>query len=51
MTGGAGLWLKSAMDSIGLRYTTAGVSGTNKLTKDEPRLIQQRYGDGVVTDA
>ncbi|WP_308586256.1 PLxRFG domain-containing protein [uncultured Desulfovibrio sp.] len=51
VTGGAGLWLKSAMDSIGLRYTTAGVSGTNKLTKDEQRLIQELYGDGVVTDA
>lgn len=46
--GGGQLWLKGAMDSIA--NDMSGGKG-RKLTDDERRMLQQLYGEKVITDA
>lgn len=51
VTGGGGHWLKSAMDTIGLTYSGKGLHGAKKLTAEETAMLQELYGNSVITDA
>lgn len=51
VTGGGGHWLKSAMDTIGLTYSGKGLHGAKKLTAEEAAMLQELYGNSVITDA
>ena len=51
VTGGGTLWLKSAMDTIGLSYSGKGLHGAKKLTDEEAAMLQELYGNSVITDA
>lgn len=51
VTGGGGHWLKSAMDTIGLTYSGKGLHGAKKLTDEEAAMLQELYGNSVITDA
>lgn len=51
VTGGGAQWIKGAMDTIGLKYSGTGVRGARKLTADEESMLQELYGDGIITDA
>ena len=50
VTGGGGHWLKSAMDTIGLTYSGKGLHGAKKLTAEEAAMLQELYGNSVITD-
>lgn len=51
VTGGGALWLKAAMDTLGLRFSGKGIAGAKKLTADELRMLEELYGAGVIADA
>ena len=51
VTGGGARWLKSAMDTIGLSYSGKGMEGARKLTAEEAAMLQELYGNSVITDA
>ena len=53
VSGGGALWLRAAMDSIGLRFSGKGISGAavKRLTPDEMRMLEELYGAGVIADA
>ena len=51
VTGGGTHWLKSAMDTIGLSYSGKGLHGAKKLTDEEAAMLQELYGNSVITDA
>ena len=51
VTGGGTHWLKSAMDTIGLTYSGKGLHGAKKLTDEEAAMLQELYGNSVITDA
>lgn len=51
VTGGGAQWIKGAMDTIGLKYSGTGVRGARNLTADEESMLQELYGDGIITDA
>ena len=51
VTGGGPHWLKSAMDTIGLSYSGKGLHGAKKLTDEEAAMLQELYGNSVITDA
>jgi|GEM_PF-2064235 len=51
VTGGGTHWLKSAMDTIGLTYSGKGLHGAKKLTAEEAAMLQELYGNSVITDA
>lgn len=51
VTGGGGHWLKSAMDTIGLTYSGKGLHGAKELTAEETAMLQELYGNSVITDA
>ncbi|WP_297215415.1 PLxRFG domain-containing protein [uncultured Desulfovibrio sp.] len=51
VTGGGARWLKSAMDTIGLSYSGKGMEGARKLTTEEAAMLQELYGNSVITDA
>lgn len=51
VTGGGALWLKAAMDTLGLRFSGRGIAGAKKLTADELRMLEELYGAGVIADA
>ena len=51
VTGGGAQWIKGAMDTIGLKYTGTGVRGARNLTADEESMLQELYGNGVISAA
>lgn len=51
VTGGGARWVKGAMDSLGLKYSGTGVRGGRDLTSDEENMLQELYGNGIITDA
>lgn len=51
VTGGGGYWLKSAADTIGLRYSGKGLRGAHGLSPEEADMLQELYGNNVITDA
>ena len=51
VTGGGGYWLKSAADTIGLRYSGKGLRGARGLSPEEADMLQELYGNNVITDA
>ena len=51
VTGGGALWLKAAMDTLGLRFSGRGISGAKALKADELRMLEELYGAGVIADA
>lgn len=53
VSGGGALWLRAAMDTLGLRFSGRGLSGggVKKLTPDEARMLEDLYGAGVIADA
>ena len=51
VTGGGALWLKAAMDPLGLRFSGRGISGAKALKADELRMLEELYGAGVIADA
>ena len=51
VTGGGALWLKAAMDTLGLRFSGRGIAGAKALKADELRMLEELYGAGVIADA
>ena len=51
VTGGGSYWLKSAADTIGLRYSGKGLRGARDLSPEEADMLQELYGNNVITDA
>ena len=51
VTGGGALWIKAAMDTLGLRFSGRGISGAKALKADELRMLEELYGAGVIADA
>ena len=51
VTEGGALWIKAAMDTLGLRFSGRGISGAKALKADELRMLEELYGAGVIADA
>ena len=51
VTGGGALWIKAAMDTLGLRFSGRGIAGAKALKADELRMLEELYGAGVIADA